>query len=276
MSAFKMRPAANSAPYSSAYSSAYKDSLLFGLTLPMRALALIVSSPVLILWSAIPILITFALDLWLVLTAAHWIREKIQQSMGDATGLAILAMILACVALLLASALTFSFFACIIAAPLNDFLAEKAESLALPPLEPASLLPTSVRRRTRLIAIDLTKMMAAGTLSLLALTLSWFPGINIAAIGVAWLLISFEFISYPQTRRGEGIGEGIRFIARNPLSCLGFGASCSFLFAIPLVSCFALPLAVVGGTLLYAQGHKRRKLPPLPVDPESSDQPFRR
>jgi len=42
---------------------------------------------------------------------------------------------------------------------------------------------------------------------------------------------------------------------------LGLGAMLSFLFSIPLVGCFALPIAVVSGTLLV--GRARDEYPPL-------------
>jgi uncharacterized protein involved in cysteine biosynthesis len=77
-------------------------------------------------------------------------------------------------------------------------------------------------------------------------------GCKYCAFAVAFLLVMFHYI-YPQTRRGLGFRYGLGFLWRHAYACLGFGASISFLFAIPFASSFALPLAVVGGTLLVAR-----------------------
>ncbi len=77
---------------------------------------------------------------------------------------------------------------------------------------------------------------------------------------MTFLLVTFQFVSFPQTRRGEGVLDGIRFLGRNFWVSLGFGMSIAFLFALPLVSTLALPIAVVGGTLLYAHARQGAKL----------------
>ena len=73
------------------------------------------------------------------------------------------------------------------------------------------------------------------------------------AIVLALLLLTFQYVSYPQTRRGENLGTSLAFLGRHFWACLGWGASMTVLFMIPLLSAFMLPIAVVGGTLLYAR-----------------------
>ncbi len=97
------------------------------------------------------------------------------------------------------------------------------------------------------------KAVAATCVTIMALIFSWIPVLNLFAFALAFLLITFQYISYPQTRRGIGFREGARFLRLHPFACLGFGLSVSFLFAIPVVSAFVLPVAVVGGTLLVAR-----------------------
>ncbi|MFZ9595488.1 MAG: EI24 domain-containing protein, partial [Bdellovibrionia bacterium] len=108
----------------------------------------------------------------------------------------------------------------------------------------------------KLLGIDLMKSMAAtfstGMLFLFAL----FPGLNLLALVFSSLLMTFQYLSYPQTRRGETLSDGLRFLWRHFLPCLGLGMTLIFLFSIPLLSSFTLPLAVVSGTLLY--GNQQR------------------
>jgi uncharacterized protein involved in cysteine biosynthesis len=53
----------------------------------------------------------------------------------------------------------------------------------------------------------------------------------------------------------------VSFIKKYFALCLGFGLSMTFLFSIPIVSVFALPAAVVGGTLLVGIPQKSKSHP---------------
>jgi len=93
--------------------------------------------------------------------------------------------------------------------------------------------------------------------------LAWIPVVNVAAFFLTCVLICFQYTSYPQTRRGVGIKDGVRFLFQYFYSCLGFGMVLIALFSVPFFSCFMLPLAVVGGTLLVARAQKIPELPLL-------------
>lgn len=149
------------------------------------------------------------------------------------------------------AALTFTFTSSIVASPFNDLLAEKTEKFAHPPLSPIG--PVSWTHHVRLIGIDLLKTLAATTVGLIALLFSLIPIINILSFIAAFLLVSFQYISYPQTRRGTLLKESTKFLWNHTYACIGFGMTITFLFALPFVATVALPLAVVGGTLLVAR-----------------------
>lgn len=242
------------------------SSALWGLTLPWRSLKTIARNPSLVFWSALPVALTAGLYFWILSsiqasTQAFLIRTFIGWG-WDPQGWAAGAMVLLANALLvLVGAVTFSFSAGVLASPFNDFLAEKAEPRAVPALTPAPELPWS--GKLRLVGIDLVKTLGAGFAALLALLLSWIPVVNLVALGLTFLLIAFQYVSYPQTRRGLTLGESLRFLVRYPAASLGFGASIAFLFALPLISVLALPIAVVGGTLLYARAPGSADLPRL-------------
>jgi len=69
-------------------------------------------------------------------------------------------------------------------------------------------------------------------------------------LGLA-LLNTFTFITYPQSRREHGLSESLQWIRNHFWLSLGFGITTLLLFSIPLVDFFALPVSVVGGTILF-------------------------
>jgi CysZ protein len=232
------------------------QSLWYGITLPLRAGRLIVSSGRLIALSLLPVTLTLALYGFVVLRVQDLARAAINERLmvwgwdphgWGAWGLAILANLI----LLIVGAFTFSAVASIIASPFNDFLAEATERHAEPPLP--AVPPMGLAAKAELIVIDLGKTIAAGIAMIVAILLSWIPFVNVVAFALAFMLVSFQYISYPQTRRGHGLGYGLKFLVHHPWASLGFGAALTFFFAIPLLSSLMLPLAVVGGTLLVAR-----------------------
>jgi uncharacterized protein involved in cysteine biosynthesis len=224
--------------------------------MPARAFSKIIRHPKLIFWSFVPIVITLSLYSVFITQAQTQIHALIDYSFSswglDPTGwAAIILLWITRILLFLVTAITFSFLSNLVACPFNDFLAEQTEAYATPPLP--YVAPQSLVKKLKIISIDVVKTGAATALTLISLVVSWIPLINFLSLLITLLLISFQFISYPQTRRGEGFFYGIQFVLRNFFYCLGFGLSFSFLFSIPILSSFCLPLAVVGGTLLVAE-----------------------
>jgi CysZ protein len=236
------------------------NSFLYGLTLPILAFKKIISQPKLVFWSLLPIGITLGFYHLFVSEMQNQMRALVGRSMAiwgmDPQGwLAFFLLLLSKLLLLFVSALTFSFVATIVACPFNDFLAEQSESCAVPPL-------SKVGRRTlseklRLLGLDLLRSLLATGVNLVALLFSWVPFLNFLALLITFLVISFQFTSYPQTRRGLGMAEGVAFLWRHTYACLGFGAVFTLLFTFPILSSVCLPLAVVGGTLLVARAQSK-------------------
>jgi CysZ protein len=229
------------------------------MTLPARAGRVILSHPVLIAWSALPVTLTCALYYYLI----HWINAQAETFIMShvSTGSWFLILV-AKLLIFVIAALSFSFLASLVATPFNDFLAESAERWAVAGDQPLLPLPTIPERgifagywrnKVRLIGIDSLKTMASITMGVIALFCSWVPILNIFAFALSFLILAFQFISYPQTRRGQSIGYAVDFLFRHFFACLGFGAAILFLFSVPFVSIFSLPLAVVGGTLLVGR-----------------------
>jgi CysZ protein len=235
-------------------------SLLFGLTLPIRATRLILRDRALLTLSALPVAISLGLYVLVIVRVQGAARERVslffaEHGLASSGWLVWSVQLLLGLMLFLVGALTFSIVTSVLASPFNDFLAERAERHCEPRLPATPSLRFA--GKARLIVIDLLKTVAALAAALVALLVSWVPVINVAAVVLTCLLVTFQYVSYPPTRRGQGIGYGAAFLGRHLYACVGFGAATMVLFSIPFVSVLALPVAVVGGTLLAgrAQAH---------------------
>jgi CysZ protein len=230
--------------------------IVFGFLVPVRALWLIVRTPRLIAWSTLPILLTLTL-FGLGFFHAHELLRNIVQSFWGARGWnpqglgSALFRYLVELLLFLASAMSFTFIASLLATPFNDFLAEASESYATPPLSKGLSLRFS--QRLRLITLDVGKALFSGISTFLLIFLSWIPGVQVIAYPLTAVLVALQFLSFPATRRGSNLGQDLRLLRRHVWVCLGFGWATAMTLAVPFVSAFFLPVAVVGGTLLYAR-----------------------
>jgi uncharacterized protein involved in cysteine biosynthesis len=236
-------------------------SFSFGFFLPLQAIKLILKNRKLLFWSALPLILTLLISIYgvselkeyFVRLGMHFLSQYGFQEGAISTQAAIFLIKLL---LFFLAAITFSLLAGVIASPFNDLLAEATESHCRPRL--AKLPPPkNWKDRARPVLIDIVKTVMVTLLQVIclffAVVVIWIPGLNVILMLLTFWLLSFQFISYPQTRRHEGLKESVRFLFKHALACAGFGASIGMLFALPLISAFALPLAVVGGTLLYAR-----------------------
>jgi len=233
----------------------------FGLSLPFRALRWIASDLRLALLSLLPALLTLVLYvlLWRLLmgTLEQQVARAFMAWGWNPRGPGADALLwLSRLLLLLAGAWSFSFCAAFLSLPFLDFLAERAEAVVPPGLPPVP----SAGWRTRALWLfrDATKSLVLVAVAVLALVLSWIPVLNLASLVLTCLLITLQYLSYPQSRRGHGWAESIQFLLSELPASLGFGLALSVLFALPGVSALTLPLAVVGGTALFARGSRGR------------------
>ena len=231
-------------------------SFWFGLILPYRSAKLIITNKPLFFWASLPIALTFILYIYGISKLQEYATGLLQNhiiewgfSPESLIGWSL--MFLGKVFFWVVAALTFAFSSSIVASPFNDILAERSENYAYPPLPPVA--KKTFKQQVHLIGIDLLKTIAAAFAAIIAIIFSWLPGFNIVAFIIAFLLVTFQYISYPQTRRGIGLREGVRFLWTHIYACTGFGAMLTFLFAVPFFSSFILPVAVTGGTLLAAR-----------------------
>lgn len=238
----------------------------YGVMLPYLALRLIFRERALFLLALFPVLVALGVAVGIFGWANSALQALLLQfltSLGwDATGwiMGVVFFFLS-LALFLLSGIVFSILVAVVAAPFNDVLAEKTEPKAIPPLSP---VPTvSLLNRFYLVWIDVVKTLAVALISLVLFALSWIPVLNFFLFIANALLLSFQYLSYPQTRRGIGFLEGLQFVFRYPFSSFGLGVCLIFLFSIPILSVFSFPLAVISGTLLFARAQMGTELPRL-------------
>ena len=248
--------------------------LFFGLLLPWNALGKILKHPKLLVLSVLPlgltVLVTFlGLSSLKGLLAGYGMKLLAQWGWAAGSLTAQAALLVMDLALILVGAMSFSVVAAVLTAPFNDFLAEATEPIAGVPEVSAEFRTWGFR--VRAVVIDIFKTLIIGVIQIFlllgGLLAIWIPGLNLLFATLAFALLAYQYLMYPQTRRGIGFVESLNFIRRNLLATLGFGASIGFIFAIPVISALALPLAVVGGTLLFArdltkeEGPGRQSLP---------------
>jgi len=231
-------------------------SFRFGLRLPLHALRVIVRSRAMLTLSVLPIAVTTALYVFVIGFFVDAIRGAV---LGSALGIGldpggapitVLGWITDLL-LLVAGAVTFSLTAAAVASPFNDALALRAERHGDPPLPPVP--GRGLERQLELVVLDVVRNALAALAAAAAILLWWLPFVNLFWIVLAFALVAFQYVSYPQNRRGIGLLAGLAFLRRHRWAAVGLGAGLTVLFAIPVLSAAVLPLAVVSGTLLVAR-----------------------
>ncbi len=222
--------------------------------IPVEALRLIVRNRSLLVLSLGPIVTTAVAYYFLIGWIDRQILEFIQARLlswgisEDSQWFQFVAYVVKFMGLLMAM-VSFSFVAIWFSTPFSDFLAEATEKiLGILPRETGT-----VGLFFRRIGIDLAKTFLVSILGVMALFLAWIPGLGWISVPFFWTLIAFQFLTYPQTRRQLSAIESVRWMMKRPLDCIIFGAVFSVLLAVPMLSVFMVPIAVVGGTVFFSR-----------------------
>lgn len=224
-----------------------------GFFTPLRSLKMILDHPKLLSLSLGPVIATIVVFSFLIYgaLAGAWsfVHSTFLAAVSDYSGiLFIVAALLVLSAVFFFASSLLTFLMGLISSPLNDFLAEHTERALGFPNVPGF----SVGRVLRVFWIDFRKTIVSVFAGLVFGLGMLLPVANFVFITGLALLNTFTFITYPQSRREQGLRKSFQWIRQNLFASLGFGFATVILFSIPLVGFFALPLSVVGGTLLYA------------------------
>ena len=120
-----------------------------------------------------------------------------------------------------------------------------------------------VRDVLRVLKQSLKRLLIYLAVMLPLLLVNFVPAVGAIIYAVlAWLFTAYflalEFMDYPLDRRGLSLKEKSRYVRGMGLGWLGFGSAVLAIGLVPVVNFALLPLAAMGGTLLYLE----RPLPP--------------
>ncbi|MCF8034389.1 MAG: EI24 domain-containing protein [Desulfarculaceae bacterium] len=224
------------------------------------------------LWplAAMPFLLNlavFVLAFWLSYTyLGGWIRSLLPGGEGWWwAALLYVVLVLVVLALLALEIYLFAVVGRIVSEPFLELLTRRTEALAsgMPP--GADWADSGLMRDVlRVIRQSLMRLLIYLAVMLPLLLINLIPGLGGAIYAVlAWLVTAYflalEFMDYPLDRRGLSLKQKGRYVRGLGLGWLGYGSSVLALGLIPVVNFAFLPLAAVGGTLLYLER-------PLPRD----------
>lgn len=227
------------------------NQFIYGLTTPGRVLALAISHPKLIVLSAFPIFITLlvvAISIYGILIGAlGFFKQNLFHWMGSYSNFAggMAAFILVAIALYFALQ-TITLLMALCSSPFNDLIAEATEEAT-----GQVRIQQSVSTFIRVFFLDLRKTALSIGFVILLSILSFVPLVGVFSFLGFALVQTFTFVTYPQSRRRHGIRESLSWIRQNWVTSLGFGLASLLIFGIPVLNLFAIPIAVIGGTLIF-------------------------
>lgn len=154
---------------------------------------------------------------------------------------------------LLTGAWLFGLVAILIASPLLGDLSLAVEQHTTPataPQAPAFLpgLVAALRREGRKLLYHLPRLLGVAVLSVIPVINTLSPLLWL--VFGAWTL-AVQFADYPAENRGLAFTDTLQRLRRARWTALGFGACATIALAIPILNFILVPVAVVGGTLLW-------------------------
>jgi CysZ protein len=219
--------------------------IIWGVRFFFLGMRTLVRNPALLSLSLIPMLLTLALLLGLAVAGA-WIVGRF---LGDALGaeLRIVAQVLMFLLALLIAYFLYLPIARVLLAPFAEALSRKTHAINTghAARENNQGWARAMWEGLKLVAFQVVVALAA-----LALGLAFPPVGAPLGIAIAIFLGGLDFFDVPLSTRGLRLRKKLGMIWRNKSLALGFGAAAYLMLLIPVVNMLALPVGVVGATLL--------------------------
>jgi CysZ protein len=211
----------------------------------MRAL---VRNPALLSLSMIPMLLTLVLLMGLIFGAALMVGWLI----GDAVRveLRIAAQVLMFALTLLIAYFLYMPVARVLLAPFAEALSRKTHAISVPSGGRKIRQNNQGWARAMWEGLKVVIFQAMVALAALALGLAFPPVGAPVGVAVAIFLGGLDFFDIPLSTRGLRLRKKLGVIWRNKSLALGFGAAAYLMLLIPVINMLALPVGVVGATLL--------------------------
>lgn len=234
---------------------------LGGLWAPVRALSFLARRPRLWWLAAAPFAINlalFVLFFWFSYQRFDsWVRTILPSGGGWWwETLFYLLLVLVVLLLLAVEVYVFAVVGRVIAAPFLELLTQRVERDRLGDGAPPG--PGLWEGAWRVLVQELKKLILFLGLMAVLFTLNLIPGLGSLLFSVlAWLVtclfMAAEFLDWPLERRRRSLGEKLAFVLRLRLTGVAFGSAVLALGLVPVLNLALLPLAAVGGTLLFLE-----------------------
>lgn len=249
---------------------------LYGFGAPWRGLRFLFTHPRLLLQIIVPAAINMILVLLVAAAALIWTPELVGALWERPAGAGFGAMLLtgmwlagvAFVALFLIALGIICVYgvAGLILTPFLDYLSERVETLAVGPRPEGFAWPVFFRQVSVSIWHSLLNfalyLVVMGLLLLLNLIPAAGQVLFLAGSSVASsFFLAREMLDGPLTRDRLRWTDKYRVVWRHKAATLGLGAATAAMLWIPLLNFVCLPVAVTGGTLLYAHLRLTGRLP---------------
>jgi CysZ protein len=196
----------------------------------------------------IPMLLTLALLMGLIFGAALMVGWLI----GDAVRveIRIVAQALMFLLTLLIAYFLYLPVARVLLAPFAESLSRKTRSIDLGDKGRTPSQSNQGWARAMLEGLKLVSFQTTVALAALALGLAFPPVGAPVGVAVAIFLGGLDFLDIPLSTRGMRLRNKLAVVWRNKSLALGFGAAAYLMLLIPVINMLALPIGVVGATLL--------------------------
>jgi CysZ protein len=214
-----------------------QPNLLFLCLVPLFLTCLVTVPLLWILFSYLPVWSRDLAGFLLGWSSQFW-RDVIFYPLVLSAGLAVLAGLFFCFYLLHA----------LLAIPFYSLLADRViDSLGKKPVKSASFL-----RMLRAGIFKTVLLLSAGLAFFLC---SFIPGLNLAAIVGATLILAFDVMDYSFESAGFGFRQRLKYFLSHRAQWLGMATGLALTLPIPALTLFVLPGAITGAALILKVNH---------------------
>jgi CysZ protein len=222
--------------------------IVWGIRFFFSGMRTLVRNPALLSLSMIPMLLTLALLMGLIFGAALMVGRLI----GDAVRveLRIAAQVLMIALTFLIAYFLYMPVARVLLAPFAEALSRKTRAISVPSGGRTIRQNNQGWARAMWEGLKVVIFQAMVALAALALGLAFPPVGAPVGVAVAIFLGGLDFFDIPLSTRGLRLRNKLGVIWRNKFLALGFGAAAYLMLLIPVINMLALPVGVVGATLL--------------------------
>lgn len=238
--------------------------LLTGAVYPFRALGLLMRTPRLWGYVAIPILLNIVVGATLyfgLLTAGmHSIDTFVADLPGWAAVLGALLRVLLIIGLLIATGFMLVRFGVVLGSPWYGRLSERLEQELTgwaPPAEPLTAGGIA-RDISRALLFELKKLLLVIVIALPLLLLNFVPVVGQVLQTAGWIVLGaliscLDFLDGPLERRRLRFRTKLGVIRHALPASAAFGLICLGLISIPLLNLLIIPVCVAAGTLFFCE-----------------------